>query len=64
MTSGEELHEVAEVDLNPVLALPDRCVAVDAHVRMRRPFAAEPVVLTKKDLEFWIGVTVWIALRY
>ena len=30
----EELPEVAELDLNPVLALPDRCVAVDARVRV------------------------------
>jgi acyl-CoA synthetase (NDP forming) len=34
---GEELPAVAELDLNPVLALPDRCVAVDARVRVRRP---------------------------
>jgi acetyl coenzyme A synthetase (ADP forming)-like protein len=32
---GEELPEVAELDLNPVLALPDRCVAVDARVRVK-----------------------------
>jgi acetyl coenzyme A synthetase (ADP forming)-like protein len=34
---GEYLPAVAELDLNPVLALPDRCVAVDARVRVRRP---------------------------
>jgi acetate---CoA ligase (ADP-forming) len=34
---GEDLPEVAELDLNPVFALPDRCVAVDARVRVRRP---------------------------
>ena len=34
---AEELPEVAELDLNPVLALPDRCVAVDARVRAARP---------------------------
>jgi acyl-CoA synthetase (NDP forming) len=34
---GEEIPAVAELDLNPVLALPDRCVAVDARVRVRRP---------------------------
>jgi acyl-CoA synthetase (NDP forming) len=34
---GEELPAVAELDLNPVLALADRCVAVDARVRVRRP---------------------------
>jgi hypothetical protein len=27
---------VAELDLNPVLALPNGCVAVDARVRLRR----------------------------
>ena len=37
---GEDLPAVAELDLNPVLALPDRCVAVDARVRVRaRPAA-------------------------
>jgi acyl-CoA synthetase (NDP forming) len=34
---GEDLPAVAELDLNPVLALPDRAVAVDARVRVRRP---------------------------
>ena len=34
---GEDFPAVAELDLNPVLALPDRCVAVDARVRLRRP---------------------------
>jgi acetyl coenzyme A synthetase (ADP forming)-like protein len=33
---AEELPEVAELDLNPVLAFPDRCVAVDARVRVAR----------------------------
>jgi acyl-CoA synthetase (NDP forming) len=32
---GEELPEIAELDLNPVLALADRCVAVDARVRVQ-----------------------------
>jgi acetyl coenzyme A synthetase (ADP forming)-like protein len=41
---GEDLPAVAELDLNPVLALPDRCVAVDARVRVRRP---ETVVRAK-----------------
>ena len=36
---GEDLPAVAELDLNPVLALPDRCVAVDARIRVRRPDA-------------------------
>jgi acyl-CoA synthetase (NDP forming) len=34
---GEDLHEVAELDLNPVLVGPEGCVAVDARVRVRRP---------------------------
>jgi acetate---CoA ligase (ADP-forming) len=33
---GEDLPEVAELDLNPVIASPDGCVAVDARVRVRR----------------------------
>jgi acetyl coenzyme A synthetase (ADP forming)-like protein len=41
---GEDLPEVAELDLNPVLGLSDRCVAVDARVRVRRP---ETVVRAK-----------------
>jgi acetyl coenzyme A synthetase (ADP forming)-like protein len=34
---GEDLPEVAELDLNPVIAGPDGCVVVDARVRVRRP---------------------------
>ena len=34
---AEDLPEVAELDLNPVIALPSGCVAVDARVRVRRP---------------------------
>jgi acetate---CoA ligase (ADP-forming) len=41
---GEELPAVAELDLNPVLALPDRSIAVDARVRVRVP---ETVVRAK-----------------
>ena len=37
---GEDLSAVAELDLNPVLALPDRCVAVDARIRVRRAESA------------------------
>ena len=33
---AEELPEVVELDLNPVLALADGCVAVDARVRVAR----------------------------
>jgi len=36
---GEDFPALAELDLNPVLALPDRCVAVDARVRVRAPGA-------------------------
>ena len=32
---ADDLPEVAELDLNPVLACPDGCVAVDARVRLR-----------------------------
>jgi acetyl coenzyme A synthetase (ADP forming)-like protein len=41
---GEDLPSVAELDLNPVLALPDGCVAVDARVRVRH---AEPALRVK-----------------
>jgi acetyl coenzyme A synthetase (ADP forming)-like protein len=34
---AEDLPEVAELDLNPVVALPDGCIAVDARVRVRPP---------------------------
>ena len=34
---GEDFPAVGELDLNPVLALADRCVAVDARVRVRAP---------------------------
>jgi acyl-CoA synthetase (NDP forming) len=37
---GEDLPEVVELDLNPVMAGPDGCVAVDARVRVVRPAAA------------------------
>jgi hypothetical protein len=36
---GLDLPAVAELDLNPVLGLPDRCIAVDARVRIHRPAA-------------------------
>jgi hypothetical protein len=38
---GEDLPAVAELDLNPVLGLPDGCVAVDTRIRIRRPNAVE-----------------------
>jgi acyl-CoA synthetase (NDP forming) len=34
---GEDLPEVAELDLNPVIAGPEGCVVVDARARVRRP---------------------------
>jgi acetate---CoA ligase (ADP-forming) len=34
---AEDLPEVAELDLNPVIALPNGCVAVDARVRLAPP---------------------------
>ena len=34
---SEDFPSVAELDLNPVLALADSCVAVDARVRVQRP---------------------------
>ena len=40
---GEELPEIAELDLNPVLAGPEGCVAVDARARVRRSEQARPV---------------------
>jgi len=38
-----DLPEIAELDLNPVLARPRGCVAVDARVRVRRPERAASV---------------------
>jgi acetyl coenzyme A synthetase (ADP forming)-like protein len=40
---GDDLNEVAELDLNPVIAQPDGCVAVDARVRIARPPAQSRV---------------------
>jgi acyl-CoA synthetase (NDP forming) len=34
---AEDVPEVAELDLNPVIAAPEGCVAVDARVRLARP---------------------------
>ncbi len=34
---GLDVPAVAELDLNPVLGLPDRCVAIDARARIARP---------------------------
>jgi acetate---CoA ligase (ADP-forming) len=41
---GDDLREVAELDLNPVIASPDGCVAVDARIRVSR---VEPARRTK-----------------
>jgi acyl-CoA synthetase (NDP forming) len=38
---AEDIPEIAELDLNPVIARPDGCVAVDARVRIRRPQSQE-----------------------
>ena len=38
---GEDVPEVAELDLNPVVGLADGCVAVDARVRVRRADRAQ-----------------------
>jgi acyl-CoA synthetase (NDP forming) len=40
---ADDLPEVAELDLNPVLALPEGCVAVDARVRLRAPSGEQPL---------------------
>ena len=40
---GEDLPEIAELDLNPVIAGPEGCVAVDARVRVRQPEQAPRV---------------------
>ncbi|MDX6491120.1 MAG: hypothetical protein QOD43_1365, partial [Gaiellaceae bacterium] len=34
---AQDFPEVAELDLNPVIALPNGCVAVDARVRLAVP---------------------------
>jgi acetyl coenzyme A synthetase (ADP forming)-like protein len=39
---GLEVPAVVELDLNPVLALPDGCVAVDARVRVAPPVISAP----------------------
>ena len=36
---AEEVPELAELDLNPVLGLPDRAVVVDARIRLAPPVA-------------------------
>jgi acyl-CoA synthetase (NDP forming) len=38
-----DLPEVAELDLNPVIALPTGCIAVDARIRLRAPTADRPL---------------------
>jgi acyl-CoA synthetase (NDP forming) len=40
---AEDLPEVAELDLNPVIGLPDGCVAVDARVRVQARAPARPL---------------------
>ncbi len=36
---AEDVPELAELDLNPILAMPDRVVAVDARIRLAHPAA-------------------------
>jgi acyl-CoA synthetase (NDP forming) len=36
---AEDVPELAELDLNPILAMPERVVAVDARIRLARPAA-------------------------
>jgi acetyl coenzyme A synthetase (ADP forming)-like protein len=38
---AEDLPEIAELDLNPILASPEGCVAVDARVRVARSLPSE-----------------------
>jgi acyl-CoA synthetase (NDP forming) len=40
---ADDLPEVAELDLNPVLALSDGCVAVDARIRLQAPPGNRPL---------------------
>ncbi len=39
---ADDLPEVAELDLNPVMGLPEGCVAVDARVRLSTPKRGRP----------------------
>jgi hypothetical protein len=43
---AQDLPEVAELDLNPVIALPEGYVAVDARVRIARP-------VSRRALKSW-----------
>ena len=38
----DDVPELAELDLNPVIAGPEGCVAVDARIRVAPPRAARP----------------------
>jgi acetate---CoA ligase (ADP-forming) len=40
---ADDLPEVAELDLNPVIALPEGCVAVDARIRLQPPATGHPL---------------------
>jgi acetyl coenzyme A synthetase (ADP forming)-like protein len=40
---ADDFPEIAELDLNPVIGLPEGCVAVDARVRVRRAATASAV---------------------
>lgn len=43
---AEDVHELSELDLNPILAMPDRAIAVDARIRLARP-------ATRAELKGW-----------
>jgi acyl-CoA synthetase (NDP forming) len=34
---GEDIPEIAELDLNPVMGMPSGCIVVDARIRLHRP---------------------------
>ena len=40
---ANDLPEVAELDLNPVIARPDGCLAVDARIRVQARSQARPL---------------------
>ncbi len=47
-------------NLSSLVALQEDSAMAIVPPNKRRPFVAEPVALTKKDLGFWIGMAVWV----
>ncbi len=45
---AEDLPEIVEMDLNPVLASPDGCLALDCKIRVRREVTPEPELRRRK----------------